>query len=95
MTGFRLSPRAVRDLEEIDAYIAEFDPRAAERAIDRLLAVARTIGATPGLGVARDDIAPGLRLFPAGANLLLYRSSVEGIEIVRIVHAARRREDLA
>lgn len=94
MSGFRLSPRAVRDLEGIDAYVAEHDPRAAERAVDRLLAVARAIGAAPGLGVARDDIAPGMRLFPAGSYLLIYRTMSDGVEIVRIVHAARRREDL-
>lgn len=92
--SFRLSPKAVRDLEDIDSHIAVHDPRAAERTIDRLLDIARLIATTPGIGVARDDIAPGLRLHPAGAYLLLYRIVRTRVEIVRIVHAARRREDL-
>lgn len=92
--SFRLSPKAVRDLEEIDAHIAAHDPHAAERTIDRLLDIARLIATTPGIGVVRNEIAPGLRLHPAGAYLLLYRIVRTRVEIVRIVHAARRREDL-
>jgi plasmid stabilization system protein ParE len=53
MTGFRLSPHAVRDLEEIDANVASHDPAAAVRTIERLLTVAQLIGTNPAIGVAR------------------------------------------
>ena len=47
---------------------------------------------TPYLGMARDDIAEGVRHFPVGNYLILYR--VNGVEVVRYVHGKRRLRDL-
>jgi toxin ParE1/3/4 len=46
------------------------------------------------MGAARDDIASGLRHFPAGKYLILYRHPKDGIEVVRHVHGMRRLQDL-
>jgi toxin ParE1/3/4 len=44
----------------------------------------------PGIGTARDDdIAPGIRSFPVGNYLILYRMIEGGIEVIRIWHGAR------
>jgi toxin ParE1/3/4 len=46
------------------------------------------------MGMARDDIAAGLRHFPVGRYLILYRDCGDGVEIVRYVHGMRRLRDL-
>ena len=46
-----LTAGAERDLEEIHAYIAEFDsPKSAERVLERLLAVAESLAESPERG---------------------------------------------
>ncbi|MGA9824940.1 MAG: type II toxin-antitoxin system RelE/ParE family toxin [Methylocystis sp.] len=49
----------------------------------------RNLGETPGLGVARSDVRPDLRMFPVGNYLNLYRPIEAGAEIVRVFHDAR------
>ena len=56
--------------------------------------IARTCGLladNPAMGRRRDDLAAGLRSFPDGKYLIIYRAmrGVEGVEIVRIVLGAR------
>jgi toxin ParE1/3/4 len=46
------------------------------------------------MGMARDDIGPGVRHFPVGRYLILYRALNDGVEIVRYVHGMRRLQDL-
>jgi toxin ParE1/3/4 len=43
----------------------------------------------PELGAARDDLLPGLRVWPVVNHLIFYRLSTDGIEVVRVVHGAR------
>jgi toxin ParE1/3/4 len=47
------------------------------------------------MGMARDDIAAGMRHFPVGNYLILYRVLGDGVEVVRYVHGMRRLQDLA
>jgi toxin ParE1/3/4 len=84
--------RAAReDLIAIWTHIAEDNPQAADRALDRLEEAASRLADTPQIGPARDDIRPGLRYLVSGSYLLLYRIRDGGIEIVRAVY---RRHDL-
>jgi len=46
------------------------------------------------MGGARDDIAAGVRHFPVGRYLILYRDVGDGVEVVRYVHGMRRLQDL-
>ena len=48
----------------------------------------------PGMGMARPEVRPDLRTFPAGSYLVLYRQIEDGAEIVRIIHGARLWQDL-
>jgi toxin ParE1/3/4 len=43
----------------------------------------------PGMGLARDDLRPGLRRFTHARYLIYYRPIRGGIEVVRLVHGAR------
>ena len=49
----------------------------------------------PRIGTARDDIAKGMRVFPVGSDLILFRSLDNGVEIVRYVRGARQLRGLA
>jgi toxin ParE1/3/4 len=44
--------------------------------------------------MSREDIAEGIRHFPVGSYLILYRIVSDGIEVVRYVHSRRRLRDL-
>jgi toxin ParE1/3/4 len=94
-------PRAAADIAEQAAW----DLREGGAALgDRYLAaVQRTSGrllASPGLGPSREYLNPrleGLRMFPVRGfekHLDFYRPTPDGIEIVRVLHAARDLERL-
>ncbi len=88
-------PRIVRapivehDLLEIWDYIALDDMDAADRVLDRIGEVVQKLADAPGMGVARDDLSPGIRCFPVGNNLIFYRVTDDGIEVARIVSGVR------
>ena len=85
----RRTARAEDDLIEIWAYIARDNPPAADRLLDLLDEKSRMLAQDPKLGAARDDIAKGVRHFPVGNYLILYRDIDDGVEIVRYVHGMR------
>ena len=82
--------RAAReDLIAIWTHIADDNPQAADRVLDRLEEAASRLADTPQIGPARDDIRPGLSYLVSGSYLLLYRIREGGIEIVRAVYGRR------
>jgi toxin ParE1/3/4 len=89
-----VTPAAEADLSEIAAHIEEDDPAAAARWLDRMEGVVAGIRRLPRIGTDRSDVAPGVRLFPVGRYLVLYRIEPAAVVILRIVHGARRWGDL-
>jgi toxin ParE1/3/4 len=77
-----VTPQASRDLIDLSTYIARSSPRAA------------ALADNPYLGMARPDIGEGVRHFPVGDYLILYRALDDGAEIVRYIHGRRRLRDL-
>ncbi len=63
---------------------------AADRLIDRLVERMATRADFPRLGRARPEIAPGVRALVEGDHLILYRVDGRDVDIVRVVHGARR-----
>ena len=82
--------QADEDLIDLWVYIAQDNPDAADNLLDELENKFALLAGQPRLGVARSDIAPGLRHFPVGNYLILYREIDPGIKVVRVVHGARR-----
>ena len=80
---------AEEDLISIWLYVAEHDPRAADRLLDDLDRRPRILVDFPDAGVARDDILPGLRQLVEGNYIILYRF-IGNVEIVRVLHARQR-----
>ena len=70
------------------------DLQAADRLLDTLEAKTLALTRNPYLGMAREDIAEGVRHFPVGNYLILYRPLGDGVEVVRYVHGRRRLRDL-
>ena len=84
------SSLAVADLAEIRDYIADKNVAAAERLLDAIEATCSRFGNLPQIGRTRDDLLPGIRVFPVEKNYAVFYRIVEGaVEIVRVVHAAR------
>lgn len=91
---FRLRPEAEADLLDIVRHIADDNPAAAWRWYDSILERCRLLGDMPRIGVARPEVSPGLRMFPVGNYLILYREVDGGADIVRVVAGARMWQDL-
>jgi toxin ParE1/3/4 len=90
----RRTARAERDLVDIWLYIGRHNPQAADRLLDVLEEKSLALARNPYIGMARNDIADGVRHFPVGNYLILYRALADGVEVVRYVHGRRRLRDL-
>ncbi len=94
MGVYRLRPKAVQDLEAIGDYIAVDNPARAAAFIDELRALCARMAERPKAYGRRDDLAPDLRQAVHGRYLVLFTAAREGIVVERILHGARRLEDL-
>jgi toxin ParE1/3/4 len=93
----RLSPEAEAELDGIWYYIAtesgSMDP--ADRFIDSLTERFYMLSLYPYLGRRRDeDLRPGIRSFPVGEYLILYRVEDEDVLILHVVRGSRDIEAL-
>jgi len=84
-----ISPRAFSDLDAIWSYIAADNPRAADRTIDSLHVRFALLASQPLIGQDRADLRPGVRMLSAGSYSIYFTSAPGGVEIVRVLHAAR------
>ena len=89
MGHFRISETARKDLDEIWWYIAQDDPLAADRFIQRLLSKLPALASMPRMGRKRDDLSAGLRSFPVRDYIIFYRSTEDGVEVARVLHGAQ------
>jgi toxin ParE1/3/4 len=90
VTGYRLRARALEDIREIAQY-TEQNWGIAQRDLylDGLFGCFGNLADNPGLGMARDDIAPGLRSLRHGRHLVVYLPAKRRVEIVRVLHVSR------
>ena len=86
-------PQAEQDLIDIYQHIWRDNPNAAEKLVRLINAKCELLGRSPLIGRARPELRADLRSFPHGAYLILYRPIDDGVEIVRVVHAARNLDD--
>jgi len=86
--------RAEEDLLAIAEYIARDNPSAAVRWLDKIEEKFLLLAKQPYMGEAVDYIRPGLRRFTHGKYLIFYEPREAGIGLVRVLHGARKIEDL-
>ena len=93
MKLFRVSHAAQRDLDEVFLYWAERAGSAiADRLIDAIMDRFWILGQYPDAGRPCNDIAPGVKCFPAGKYLIYYRKIRRGVEIAHVFHGARHQK---
>lgn len=82
--------RAILNLEEAAAFIAEDDPGAAIRFIDRIEEAVARLASFPALG--RPGRLAGTRelVISGTAYIVPYRVTGDEIQIIRLFHGARR-----
>jgi toxin ParE1/3/4 len=85
------SPEAIRDLVSLRAYIAQDNPRAAQRmALHVVRNVETLLSENPSMG--RPGRVPGMRelVIPKTPFVVPYRIQAGKIQILRVYHGARR-----
>ncbi len=84
------SPTAVADLVRLRAYIAEHDPAAASRDAGALLEAVEKLRGFPAMG--RPGRLPETRekVVPGTPFIIPYRVGEGGLEIIAVMHAARK-----
>jgi toxin ParE1/3/4 len=87
---YRISEEAERDLEEIFVYWAtRASLEAADKIIDRITERFWLLGDHPKAGKSADNLARGVRCFPAGQYLIYYRHRGRVTDILHIFHGAQ------
>lgn len=89
MPSIVVRPKAVDDLAEIWAYIAEDNPREANAFASRIHKEFRMLSGQPRMGRERPELLADLRSFPVGRYVIFYLPRSRGIEVVRVLHGAR------
>jgi toxin ParE1/3/4 len=93
----RLTPQADCDIDEHTRYLAEKDPKVADRFLNALQTDFQNLCLHPELGNERyhnvlPEIAP-VRFWPVSNGfsnwLIFYISSEKGLLVIRIIHGAR------
>lgn len=85
------SPRAIRDLDEASEYIARTSENYARLFARGVVALAESIPAQPCLGaVVPEYEQDDLRERQYHSHRIIYRVRDEDIELVTIIHGARR-----
>ena len=92
MTAAEVAPRARRDLLSAVRWIAKDNPAAARALRDAIAHAAERIGAHPGVGVLRPDLADEPYRFVVLTGLpylIVYNAVLRPPLILRILHGAR------
>ncbi len=92
MVKVRRSPLAEEDYRDIWRHIATDNPDAADRFLLRVDSKLQLYAKYPLMGSDRRSLGPNLRSFPVGNYLAFYQIVPGGIELVRLLHAARSLE---
>lgn len=87
--NYVITNAAENDLLNIWSYIADDNPKAADKLIDKLIHCMESLADMPLMGRSRDDIRLGYRSFPVGHYVVFYRVSKNTIEIMHVLHGKR------
>jgi toxin ParE1/3/4 len=95
--GHILSPQADSDLDSIWYYAASGSGSVeiADRLIDSIAERFFLLSKYPNVGRRRDDdLRPGLRSFPTGEYIIIYRLRDDDVLILRVLRGARNLHSL-
>lgn len=92
MSRYVVAAQARRDILDIIAFIAADNPVAASRLRERLAVAFGQLADQPLLGHVRDDLVSrslGVRFWPVGTYLVVYRVRSPSIEVARVLSGRR------
>ena len=89
MTRVQYQAAAKADLVEAWVQIADDSVDRADEYISRLQQTCELIADQPEMGVARPDIADGIRSFPVDNYNIYYEMHERTLSVLRVWHAAR------
>jgi toxin ParE1/3/4 len=94
--AYRLAPGAEFELDEIWLWTAKESGSVdiADHLVDSITERFFLLARYPHMGRPRDDLRSGLRSFPVGRYVIIYRAEGEEVSILHIVAAARDIEPL-
>ena len=93
----RVAPRAEAELDDIWYYLAKEsgNTEIADRVVDSITERFFLLSHYPHVGRRRDeDLRPGLRSFPAGEYVIIYRVEDEDVLILHVIRGSRDIEAL-
>ena len=91
MTRVEWAESALNDIYRHTAYIAQFNPRAADRLARYLIEAGKSLSNFPERG--RPGLAEGSReLMIVWPYILVYQVTADVIEIIRVWHGAQHRQ---
>jgi len=86
LIGYRLSPKAISDLESIWRYRAQtWSVEQADRYIDSLSSLFDVLVSHPELARERTEFNPPVRIHPHQKHLIIYTIATDHISIIRIL----------
>ncbi len=94
MPSVVIRPRALLDLAEIWAYIAQDSPKHADSFATHVDRLFRTIAKQPEMGRPRPELLANLRSIPIGNYVIFYVPREHGVEVVRVLHGSRDLDSL-
>jgi toxin ParE1/3/4 len=87
----RWTPTALRDLESLHGYVAEDSLPAATATVERILSGIEALSRHPDMG--QKGRVPGTRELIITPYIVAYRTKGTALEVVAIIHSARRWPD--
>ncbi len=88
----RVRPGAIQDLQDIEEWIAQQSgyPQTAEKYVRRILESCNDLGDFPMKGRSRDDLQPGLRIWPFERTAVIaYRIVNDTVEVTNVFYGGR------
>lgn len=83
------SAEARADLADIWDYLAQDNPRRATAFLRELESTFQTLADQPFAGRKRPELGEDVRSLPVGRYVVYYQPWPDGIDVVRVLHAAR------
>ena len=90
MSRVDVTPAGRQDLYEIWEYVAQHDPTAANDVVRKINSSLGVLAQFPDVGTDRSEFGDGLRGHVIKPYIVYYRRTADGIEVVRVLHGARK-----
>ena len=89
MAGYSVSLQARRDLRDIEEFISDYNPVAADQLLARIDDQFQLLADNPFMGRERAELGDNLRSLRVENYVIIYRPADSGVEVVRVINGAR------